>query len=77
MFNKSRQAWGERHGKVKLTPTQVRRIREEYVYRSRIYGSEALGRKYNVYPTAILKIVSGQNWSDKGGNQLSDDYWGE
>lgn len=54
---------GETHPNAKLTEKQIREIRNQYQFRSRLYGSVALGRKYGVDHKTILRIVNLETWN--------------
>jgi len=62
---RARYAWGERSGSAKLTWPQVQKIREQYRFYSRMFGSVALGRRYGVTSTMILFIVKGDAWREE------------
>jgi hypothetical protein len=53
---------GEIHSCAKLTKEQVQQIRKEYIKGSTTHGSVALGKKYNIHSTMILRIVHNKNW---------------
>lgn len=53
---------GINHPLVKLTNEQVKEIRKLYVRRSKIYGSVALGRRFNVTYVTVLSAVYGNTW---------------
>jgi hypothetical protein len=55
-----RVAKGERNGGAKLTPDNVRSIRDEYAAGGTT--SRELGRKHGVSKTAILRIIRGTHW---------------
>lgn len=57
---KERASRGEKHGRSKLTLTQVRRIREEFSYT----GSTALARKYKVSLSLIYRIINREIWKE-------------
>ncbi len=59
---KGRQAFGERHGRAKLTLRQVKEIRRLYKPRSCEFGSGALSERYGVSHTTILDIVKREKW---------------
>jgi hypothetical protein len=63
-FNNGLRATGETHWKSKLTEKDVAWIREHYLKGDRIYGSKALGRKFNVKDSTILCVVNGITWRD-------------
>lgn len=58
---KCRSAHGERHGRAKLTLSQVRNIR----IRSQHEGTTFLGREYGVDPVVIRKIREGEIWASQ------------
>lgn len=55
---KMRQAYGERHGRAKLTVEQVREIRALLPSSSK----RSLARAYGVAPITIQRIETGKNW---------------
>ena len=59
---KNRQAKGEGHGRAVLTEPQVREIRKRYVSRCRMNGARALAREFGLSKSAVLSVVSGENW---------------
>lgn len=46
--------------KCKLTPEQVREIRERYV--PHVYGKKRLAVEYGVSPSVILRIIRDEAW---------------
>ncbi len=54
-------AYGSKNGSAKLTEKQVKRIKTEYKYYSRIHGSRSLAKKYKVSCRTIRNIVNGSN----------------
>ena len=52
------------HPNAKLTPEQVRYIREHYVKGSKEFGSEALARKFNVTGSVIRDAVHHRSYVD-------------
>lgn len=50
---------GEFSGRCKLTDSQVKEIQNRYVKGSRVSGSTALAREFNITPTQVLYIVKG------------------
>lgn len=52
----------KRHAKI--SPDQVRYIRDNYIPRHKEFGTRALGRKFNVSSTAITKIIQRVNYPD-------------
>lgn len=64
MTIKNRQAHGERVPTAKLTRHEVQEIRALYRPQSRIFGSYALGRRYGIAPSSILRIVKGVRWRE-------------
>lgn len=52
----------KRHAKI--SPEQVRYIRDNYIPRHKEFGTRALGRKFNVSSTAITKIIQRVNYPD-------------
>lgn len=59
---KGRHRCGERSRGAKLVWRQVQEIRDQYQWGSREFGSVALGQRYGVSSTAILKIVHDLLW---------------
>lgn len=57
---KGRQARGETHGNVRLTAAAVLEIRHQLSCGVR---GKTLARRYNVSPSTISAVRSGQNWS--------------
>ena len=53
---------GERNVQSVLTEDAVRFIRKNYIPRSRTNGARALGRKFGVDKTSILRVISGESW---------------
>jgi ribosomal protein S25 len=53
---------GEKHSQSKLTEEIVKQIRKEYVKHSKIYGSIALSKKYNISFQQIMKIINKSSW---------------
>lgn len=53
---------GEKSVFSKLTQKDVEFIRNNHIPKDKLYGSAALGRKYNVHPSTISKIVHNKNW---------------
>lgn len=53
---------GNLNGNAKLTPEQVRSIREEYVYESKEHGTVALAKKYGVTNRTIGLIVNNKSY---------------
>ena len=53
---------GVNHPSAKLTNEDVIYIREHYIARDQVYGSRALGRKFNVNHGSILSIVNGTSY---------------
>lgn len=53
---------GEKSVFSKLTQEDVDYIRANHKPKDKEYGSAALGRKYNVHPSTISKIVHNKNW---------------
>jgi hypothetical protein len=53
---------GEKHSQSKLTEGIVKQIRNEYVKHSKIYGSTALSKKYNISFNQIIKIINKSSW---------------
>lgn len=54
---------GVRQSSSKLTEDDVRYIRENYVPYSRNCGTRALGKKFGVSKTTIIRVVSGEYWA--------------
>lgn len=50
---------GDNHVSVKLSSEEVIKIRQIYVPRHKEFGARALGRKYNVDHSTIVKIANG------------------
>lgn len=59
---KNRQAQGERHPNAKLTESDVLEIRRIYKKHSRIYGSRALAKVFNVSQAVIIEVVTRRTW---------------
>lgn len=55
---------GELNGNAVLTNEEAKKIRNEYVKGSRVYGTVALGRKYNVKTSVIQDVVSNKTYKD-------------
>lgn len=53
---------GNLNGNAKLTPEQVRSIREEYVYESKEHGTVALAKRYGVTNRTIGLIVNNKSY---------------
>lgn len=53
---------GNEHPSAKLTAEDVVYIREHYICRDKQYGSYALGRKFNVHPSVIFKVVNEKSY---------------
>lgn len=60
---RGRQAKGSVNGAAKLTESDVRIIRAEYVAGSRSHGPSALGRRFGVHRTQIVRIFSRETWA--------------
>lgn len=56
---------GETNGNAKLTKQQVEYIRANYKPYDRMFGGDALGRKFNVSRTAIRECACGQTWDEQ------------
>ena len=59
---KGRQAQAERHPNAKLTESDVLEIRRIYKKHSRIYGSCALSKVFNVSKAVIIEVVKRRTW---------------
>ena len=53
---------GENNGASKLTWNDVEYIRENYIPRSRQFGSRAMARKFNVKHVTILSVLHNETW---------------
>lgn len=53
---------GEGHGMAKLTESQVKAIRNEYVRNSKDAGTKALGKKYGIAQCTVSAIVNRKLW---------------
>ena len=53
---------GVDHPSAKLTKEDVIYIREHYVRGDKQYGFAALGRKFNVHPSIIYKVVNNKSY---------------
>lgn len=53
---------GEENGGSKLNEIDVLFIRENFIPKSRTYGARALGRKFGVNKTTIMKIIRRELW---------------
>ena len=53
---------GENSTSSKLSKEDINYIRSHHIPNDSVYGSAALGRKYNVHPSTISKIVHNKNW---------------
>lgn len=53
---------GENNVQAKLTQKDVDNIRSNYIPYSREYGTRALGRKYGVSKTTIIRILQNKKW---------------
>ncbi|MFF4900425.1 hypothetical protein [Streptomyces sp. NPDC001068] len=63
---KSRQAWGTQVNTAKLTPDQVKAIREAYRSGARYpspHSSRSLGEQYGVHHSTIREAANGGNWA--------------
>jgi Mor family transcriptional regulator len=60
MRSKKRQAFGERHGRVKLTEADVIAIRRQRASDGLTYV--ALGKQYGVSLEMIYRIIKGKAW---------------
>lgn len=59
---KGRTVKGVKNGQCKLTPEQVKFIRDNYVARHTQYGGAALARLLGVCQAQVSRIVSGKKW---------------
>ncbi len=64
-FKKKRCAKGESNGSAKLTLEDVAKIKAEYSKKKKGFGSIALGKKFGVCHSTILRIVNGARWNEK------------
>ena len=55
---------GSSNSNAKLTPKEVRYIRDNYIKGNREYGSSALGRKFGVTHRVITLIANGETYKD-------------
>ena len=55
---------GENNGASKLTWNDVEYIRENYIPRSRQFGSRAMARKFNVKHVTILSVLHNETWAN-------------
>lgn len=62
MVSKGRSARGTLASKAKLTSENVKWIRDNYVFGSRVLGSVAIGVRFGVASNSILSVVKGRNW---------------
>ena len=53
----------ESHNMVVLDTEKVKYIRQKYMSRHKQYGMNALGRKFNVSPMTIHKIIHNKTWT--------------
>lgn len=53
---------GESSGAAKLTASDVRAIRAEYIPWRRGFGYKALAKRYGVAQSTIERVVSGETW---------------
>lgn len=56
----NRRAKGERHGMAKLSPSQVKTIREQYSFGNT--STYKLAKEYGVHRNTIRLIIKGENW---------------
>ena len=54
----------EKNPNSKLTPEQVRYIRQNYIAGDRKFGAHALARKFNVNKSVILNVVKGKTYKN-------------
>ena len=52
----------ENHNMVKLTQENVDWIRKNYISGHKEYGMSAMGRKFNISPSTIHKIIHNKTW---------------
>lgn len=69
---KDRQAFGEKHGRSKLTVEQVKEIRRLHICEG-VMGSE-IARKFGMARSSIQSILDGTNWSRVPFPDPLDDY---
>lgn len=55
---------GTDNGNSKLSEEQVQYIRNHYVPKCKINGSRALGRKFDIDHTKILRIINGESYKN-------------
>lgn len=53
--------FGAANGRTVLNPADVKYIRDMYVKGSKVYGSPALARKFNISITQIFRVLSGEH----------------
>ena len=56
---------GELQGSHKLTWDDIHYIREHYKPKDKQYSTGALGKKFNVRPSTIYKIITYQRWREE------------
>jgi hypothetical protein len=57
-------ATGTRHGRSKLTESDVMFIREAYIPEHKTFGARALARRYEMDRTVINDVVHGRSWKN-------------
>ena len=55
---------GEKNYRARFTNKQVKQIRDEYIYGSREYGTNALAKKYGVARSTIEHIVNNKTYKN-------------
>lgn len=57
---------GETNPSAKLTESDVKYIKANYKFRDKNFSAVALGKKFNVTPSAITHVVNGITWTHVG-----------
>ena len=58
--------------KTKLTEEQVKWIKQNYIPQNKIYGQNALAKKFNVHQKSIFNIVNNKTWNHLNPEQSSE-----
>ena len=56
------KCFGETNGRHVLTQMQVDQLRAEFAHTSKPVSKRALGRKYNISPRQVDRILGYENW---------------